>query len=143
MIYWKIWLPFTDHMTVLIENLHPPLLEKKIASCYQKPHIKKTLTTAFMKRSKFKNKANNTKNLMTQTNINSYKKQHNYIMHLNKKTKLEYVNNFDSSQGSISLWVKCKTYFSNKHIKADTDIILNEKCDIFFKNKEISDSFNE
>ena len=43
----------------------PPLLEKKIASCYQKPHIKKTLTIAFMKRSIFKNKANNTKNLMT------------------------------------------------------------------------------
>ena len=34
-------------------------------------------------------------------------------------------------------------YVSNKHSKADTDIILNEKSDIIFKNKEIANTFNE
>ena len=30
---------------------------------------------------------------------------------MNKKAKLEYFNNFDSSQGSKPFWVKCKPYF--------------------------------
>ena len=48
-----------------------------------------------------------------------------------------------TSQGSKTFWVKCKPYFSNKHSKADTDIILHEKGDIIFKNKEIADTFKE
>ena len=48
-----------------------------------------------------------------------------------------------TSQGSKTFWVKCKPYFSNKHSKADTDIILNEKGDKIFKNKEIVNTFNE
>ena len=64
-------------------------------------------------------------------------------MQLNKKAKLDYFNNFDSSEGSKDFWVKCKSYFSNKHSKADTDIILNGKRDIISTNKEIADTFNE
>ena len=41
------------------------------------------------------------------------------------------------------LSVKCKSYFSNKHSKADVDIVLNKKDDIIFKNKNIPKSFNE
>ena len=48
-----------------------------------------------MKRSKLKNKANNTKN---PSDIKNHKKQRNYVMQLNKKAKLKYFNNFDSSQ---------------------------------------------
>ena len=49
------------------------------------------------------------------------------------------------SQGSKPVWVKCKSYFSNKHSKADTDIILNKKGHIFknFENKESPNTFNE
>ena len=61
---------------------------------------------------------------------------------LNQNTSVN-LNNFDSSQGSKPFWVKCKPYFSNKHSKADTDIILHEKGDIIFKNKEIANTFNE
>ena len=93
-----------------------------------------------MKRSKLKNIANKTKNT---SDIMKYKKQRNYVVQLNKKAKLEYFNNFDSSQESKPFWVKCKPYFSNKHSKADTDIILQEKGDIIFKNKEITNTFNE
>ena len=64
-------------------------------------------------------------------------------MLLNTKAKLEFFNNFDSSQESKPFWVKCKPYFSNKHSKADTDIILHEKGDIIFKNKEIANTCNE
>ena len=93
-----------------------------------------------MKRSKLKNKANKKKN---PSDIKNYKKERNYVEQLNKKAKLDYFNNFDSSQGSKPFWVKCKPYFSNKHSKEDTDIILNEKSDIIFKNKEIANTFNE
>ena len=34
-------------------------------------------------------------------------------MHLNKKAKLEFFNNFDSSQGNKSFWVKCNLTFAN------------------------------
>ena len=64
-------------------------------------------------------------------------------MHLTKNAKLEYFNNFDSSQGSKPFCVKCKPYFSNKLRKEDTGIILNEKGDIIFENKEIAIKFNE
>ena len=93
-----------------------------------------------MKRSRLKNKASKTN---IPSDIKNDKKQRNYIVQLNKKAKLEYFNNFDSSQGSKSFQVKCKLYFSNKHSKADTDIILNEKDDVIFKNKEIANTFNE
>ena len=93
-----------------------------------------------MKRSKLKNKANKKKN---PSDIKNYKKERNYVEQLNKKAKLDYFNNFDSSQGSKPFWVKCKPYFSNKHSKADTDIILHEKDDIIFKNQEIANTFNE
>ena len=74
-----------------------------------------------MKRSKLKNKANKTNN---PSGIKNYKKQSSYVMQLNKKAKVEYFDNFDSSQGSKPLSVKCKSYYSNKYSKADTDIIL-------------------
>ena len=68
-----------------------------------------------MKRSKLKNKANKTKN---PSDIKNYKKQRNYVVQLNKKTKLKYFSNFNSSQ------VKCKPV-------------------IIFKNNEIAYTFNK
>ena len=42
-----------------------------------------------------------------------------------------------------SFWKKCKPYFTNKHSKANTDIILNENGELFFKDKDIADRFYE
>ena len=72
--------------------------------------VAKTLKHEIMKRSKLKNKANKTKN---PSDIKNYKKQRDYVVQLNEKAKLEYFNNFDSSQGSKPFSVKCKPYFSN------------------------------
>lgn len=38
---------------------------------------------------------------------------------------------------------KCKPYFTNKHSKTDTDIMLNEKRELLLKNKDITDTSNE
>ena len=128
-----------DRKFTAVLNKHAPKRKKWLRG-NQKPHINKTLRHEIMKRSKLKNKANKTKNPF---GIINYKKQRNYIVQLNKNSKLEYLNNFDSGQESKPFWVKCKPYFSNKHSKADTDIILHEKGDIIFKNKEIANTFNE
>ena len=128
-----------DRKFTAVLNKHVPK-KKKWLRGNQKPHIHKTLMHEIMKRSKLKNIANKTKSA---SDIMNYKKQRNYVVQLNKKAKLEYLNNFDSSQESKPFWVKCKPYFSNKHSKADTDIILHEKGDIIFKNKEIANTCNE
>ena len=128
-----------DRKFTEVLNKHAPK-KKKWLRGNQKPHINKTLRHEIMKWSKLKNIANKTKNT---SNVMKYKKQRNYVVQLNKKAKLEYSNNIDSSQESKPFWVKCKPYFSNKHSKADADIILHEKGDIIFKNKEIANTFNE
>ena len=125
-----------DRKFTAILNKHAPKRKKWLRG-NQKPHINKTLRHEM---SKLKNIANKTKST---SDIMNYKKQRNYVVQLNKKAKLEYFNNFDSSQESKPFWVKYKPYFSNKHSKADTDTILHEKGDIIFKNKEIANTFNE
>ena len=39
-------------------------------------------------------------------------------------------------------WDKCKPYFSNKHSKGDSDILLIEKDELLLKNKKVADVFN-
>ena len=92
-----------------------------------------------MERSKLKNKANKTKE---PTDIRNYKKQQNYVVNLNKEAKLEYFSKYESND-SKPFWVNCKPYFTNKHSKADTDIMLSENGELILKNKEIAITFND
>ena len=39
--------------------------------------------------------------------------------------------------------MNCKPNFSNKHSKADNDIVLNEDGELILKNKEIANTFND
>ena len=39
--------------------------------------------------------------------------------------------------------INCKPYFTNKHSKADTDIMLSENGELILKNKEIANIFND
>ena len=84
-----------------------------------------------MKRSRFKNKANKTKD---PTDIRNYEKQRNYVVNLNKETKLEYFSKYESND-SRPFWVNCKSYFTNRHSKADTDIMLSENRELILKKK--------
>ena len=93
-----------------------------------------------MKRSKLKNKVNKTKNPL---DIVNYKKQRNHVTKLNKTAKLEYFNNLKLGKDNKPFWEKCKPYFTNKHSKADTDIMLNEDGELLLKDKDIADRFNE
>ena len=113
--------------------------KKKWIRGNNKPHITKPLRQAIMKASKLKNKANKTKLLI---DIRNYKKQRNYVVNLNKNAKFEYFSRYDCKDGEC-FWVNCKPYFSNKHSKADNDIVLNEDGELILKNKEIANTFND
>ena len=97
------------------------------------------LYQAIMKRSRLKNKANKTKNHL---DIRNYKKQRNIVVNLNKEAKLQYFSNYDSTN-TKPFWENCKPYFSNKHSKADTDMILSENGDLILKNDKIANTFND
>ena len=89
-----------------------------------------------MKRSKLKNKANKNKNPL---DIMNYEEQCNYVKKLKKATKLEYFDNLKLGKNNRPF---CKPYFTDKHSKADTDIILNENGELFLKDKYIADTLN-
>ena len=127
-----------ENIFITALDKHAPI-KKKWLRGNNKPHIAKPLRQAIMKRSKLKNKANKTKLL---TDIRNYKKQRNYVVNLNKNAKVEYFNRNDCKDGK-PFWVNCKPYFSNKHSKADNDIVLNKDGVLILKNKEIANIFND
>ena len=63
-------------------------------------------------------------------------------MNLNKNTKCEYFSRYNCKDGK-PFWVNCKPYFSNKHSKADNDIVLNKDWELILKNEEIANTFND
>ena len=71
------------------------------------------------------------------------KKQRNYVTKLNKTARFEYFNNLKLGKDNKPFWKKCKPYFTNKHSKADTDIMLNENGELILKDKDVVDTFNE
>ena len=93
-----------------------------------------------MKRFKLKNKANKTKHPV---DIKMYKKQRNYVAGLNKQAKFKYFNNLDCKKDAKPFWDKCKPYFSNKHSRGDTNIMLKEKGEILLKNDVIANTFSK
>ena len=92
-----------------------------------------------MKRSRLKNKANTTKD---HTDIRNYKKQENHVVNLNNEAKFEYSGKYESNDNK-AFWVNCKHYFTNKHSKADTDIMRIENGELILKHKEIANTFND
>ena len=119
--------------------------KKMVIRGNEKPHKINNLRWAFMKgqklkKLKIKNKANKTKNPL---DIMNYEKQRNYVTKLSKTAKLEYFNNLNLGKDNSPFWERCKPYFTNKHNKADTDIMLNENGELLLKDKDIADTFNE
>ena len=62
---------------------------------------------------------------------------------LNQKSKDNYFNNLDVSKGVKFFWKTCKPYFSNKHSRGDTSIILIEKNELILNNRKIATTFND
>ena len=113
--------------------------KSKVFHRNQKPHLNKSLRSAIMKHSRLKNKANKSQ---LPADLSKYKKQRNLVVKLTKKHKKEYFENLNVATNSKPFWDKCKPYFSNKHAKGDSNIMLIEKDEILLKNKKIADVFN-
>ena len=118
-----------DHIFTSKLNKHAPKKKKWIRG-NNKPHVNKALRQAIMKRSRLKNKANRLKTPLT------------YVANLNKEAKLEYFSKFESNDNK-PFWVNCKRYFTNKHSKADTDIVLSENGELILKSNEMANIFND
>ena len=93
-----------------------------------------------MKWSKLKNKANKFKKPLDTMN---YKRQVNYVRKFRKTAKIEFFNNLKTGKDNKLFWEKRKPYFTNKHSKADTGIMLNENGELLLKDKDIADTFNK
>ena len=110
----------------------------KIFRGNQKPHINTILRNTILKRSQLKNKANKTNSV---DDLIKYK-QRNLVVKLNKNCKKEFFDNLGTKSNSKSFWDKCKPFFSNKHFKGDSDILLIENDELLLKNKKVADVFN-
>ena len=94
--------------------------------------MNKTLRKAIMLRSTLKNRANKSKDTR---DIKIYKQQRNLVVRLNKDSKYSHFSNLDIRKGSKPFWNACTPYFTNKHSRDDTSIMLVEKKEFLVKRK--------
>ena len=64
------------------------------------------------------------------------------VIKLNTKHKKEHFENLSVATNSKPFWDKFKPYFSNKHAKVDSNIMLIEKDEILQKKEKIADVLN-
>ena len=109
---------------VAILNKHAPR-KKKFVRGNNAPFMNKTLSQAFMHRSKLKNKYNK---FPTKQNKISYSKQRNYCVSLLKKEKRKYYNNLNPKifKDNKTFWQRVKPLFSDKQKGIQSDIIIVE-----------------
>ena len=93
-----------------------------------------------MKRSRLKNKTNRSKDPV---DIANYKKQRNLVVLLNSHAKSKYFNEVSNTESSRPFWETCKQYFSSKHARGDSKIMLIENDKILLNNDEIAKEFNQ
>ena len=107
-------------------NSHAPV-KKKVVRGNNAPFMNRTLSKAFMHRSKLKNRYHK---FPKEVNKNSYKKYRNFCVSLLKNEKRNYYNNLDLKviEDNKMFWRSIKPLFSGKS-KQKTNITLvdNEK----------------
>ena len=98
---------------------------KKFVRGNNAPFMNKTLSQAFMHRSKLKNKYNK---FPTKQNKISYSKQRNYCVSLLKKEKRKYYNKLNPKifKDNKTFWQRVKPLFSDKQKGIQSDIIIVE-----------------
>ena len=85
----------------MVLNMHAPQKFKVFSGNHKPGYYKNLRKTIVIKRSRLKNKTNRSKDPV---DIDSYKKQRNLVVSLNRQAKSEYFNdvlNFESSRPSL------------------------------------------
>ena len=121
-------------------NLHAPMKKKYIRG-NNAPFMNKTLSHAFMHRSKLKNKMNKNP---TETNKKLYNKQRNFCVSLLRREKKKYYNNLDLTifNDNRKFWQRVKPLFSDKQKSFQRDIILVENEKITSNKQEVAEKLN-
>ena len=121
-------------------NLHAPM-KKKYVRGNNAPFMNKTLSKAFMHRSKLKNKYNKNP---SEENKKSYNQQRNYCVSLLKKEKKKYYNNLDTSifDDNKKFWERVRPLFSDKQKALPRDIILVENEETISDKKVVAETLN-
>ena len=112
----------------------------KILRGNHKPHYNKNLRKAIMKRSRLKNKANSSKDLV---HIANYKKQRNLVVSLKRQAKSKCFNEDSNTESSRPFWKTCRSYFPNKYARGYPKIMLIENDKMLLKNEEVAKEFNQ
>ena len=125
-------------MTIL--NWHAPM-KKKIVRGNSAPFMNKTLSKAFMHRSKLKNKFNKNP---SDENKELYRKQRNYCVSLLKREKKNYYNNLDLRifEDSRKFWQNVKPLFSDKREFKNRNIIIIENDTLISNKTDLAEKFN-
>ena len=128
------------HKFMQVLDLHAPM-KKKLVRSNNAPFMNKTLSQAFMHRSKLKNRYNKNP---SEENHRAFKFQRNYCVSLLRREKKKYYNNLDTRifEDNRKFWKSVKPLFSNKFITTSNEIILEEKGKITSNKKEVADKMN-
>ncbi len=121
-------------------NTHAPRKQRVVRGNNQ-PFMNKTLSKAFMHRSKLKNIYNKNP---TKLNGNNYKRQRNYCVSLLAKEKKKYYNNLDLKifDDNKKFWQSIKPLFSNKVKVSEKNITIVENGKITSINCEVAEKLN-
>ena len=116
-------------------------MKKKFIRGNNAPFMNKSLSQAFMHRSKLKNKFN--KNPTEQNKID-YNQQKNYFVSILKKEKRKYYNNIDLKifKDNKTFWQRVNPVFSDKHKDLQPDIIIIENGETTSNKKEVGEKLN-
>ena len=119
---------------------HAPM-KKKTLRGNNAPFMNKTLTKAFMHRSKLKNKYNKNPNEINKT---LYKKQRNICVSLLKKEKRQYYNNLDVTifDDNRKFWKRIKPLFSDQNKTLPKDIILINEGVVISDRVQVANTLN-
>ena len=103
--------------------------------------MNKTLSKAFMLRSRLKNKFNK---YPTEENKTLYKKQRNFCVSLLKKEKRKYYNNLDVNifEDNGKFWKRIRPLFSDKQKALSKDIILVDDKKVISNKEEVAEKLN-
>ena len=146
----SIALQICNQQTMGYENFNHIFLEvldsrapskQRVVRGNNQPFMNKTLSKAFMNRSKLKNVYNKDPSELNKTN---YKKQRNFCVGLLAKEKKKQYNNLDLKvvDDNKTFWKSIKPLFSNKQNVSQKNIVIVEKDKIISKNEEVAEKLN-
>ena len=127
------------HVFTSTWNIHAPI-KKKVVRANNAPFMNRTLSKAFMHRSKLKNKYHKSP---TVANKKSYTKHRNFCVSLLKKERKKYYNNLDLKviEDNKKFWQNVKPLFSGKS-KSKTNITIVDNENVVTEKGEVAEILN-